>query len=530
MRWLKGITRFLAVGGLVVFLLSIGIAFFLKNTKDGRALAVQWQLTRIFQDHGHEVAWSRVLYESISPYLQKEIQDWSGGEQIRLFVKSRLHTARTALSVLTFIHVLQVVNVPERREPLFLFVFERPFQEGRDDPFKERSYEVTASPLTHQHEPFRYFHAGTAFAWGDLSLFPLEHYFLFEEIERRQSWVDETSRGVSFWGWNLGGPCFLLCCAVLLWFRFPAILVQVPVSLRKISLRWRPAYSLTGVPLDTTGKGDAAPEDIPADSRDAALREKREKIVLVHCIVFLCERAREKEQQAAKAERDALYRKMTALYSAAGPQTQDGIEGLLKQFPRGNNHGDLRRARALLRQVEMIDSDRTPARDSPASVEGITDGHPEAGPEEKDTLLTPPALSMRWLYGLLEDIAPLVTGAGGDPFVVSTILLYGFLRPGYRKFVMGDNFHGASFLHRRVEQKVDDVFLAFGRRILPEEIDKGFRLLEEGGLLLKQQHGKIGTRYSLNSRVRNAKTPEWGEVIRIIMRAAHKIQRAGGKG
>lgn len=538
MRRLKYVAMLLALAGLVVVLAGVGFSFFLKNTKDGRALAVQWQLTRIFQEYDHGVAWDRLSYARVSPYIQEEIRNWGGGEEIRIYISNRLHLTRTVLPPLTFVHVFEVVNIPQRGEPLFLFLFESPFQPGRDDPFKQQSYELVASPLTHRHGFLNYFHIGTAFAWGDLSLFPLERYFSFKEMEKRKSWVKKAQKRTLFWGWGIGGTCLFLGSGFLARFYFPVARPWIITGVKKIPLHWRSAYAMTGILLgamraqkENTDNGAPDRDDIQ-DKKD---RSARERILFLFCLLYCAEREMNDAREAARAEHEAIHKQIALVHSKASGEEQARIAELLNQFPRESGRVHLRKARALLRETLAIGAEReVPVTASLTLVEKIADdagGEKEPGFQEKDQTATDAdAPETRWLYGLLEDVDPYIKEEGGDPLVAKTIILCGFLRPKKQDPFVAGNYGRMRHIRENVQRKRGEVKRVFGRRLLLEEIEENFALLKKGGVIMENDTHPGRVVCSLNDDEKAVGYP-WCEVIRIANRARHQLLllRSGGR-
>lgn len=540
MKWLKRIASSLVVCGLLVLVLGPSMLRALKSTAFAQALIAQWKIKGVFEKHGHQVVWERIDgATSPSPLHTLAIEhiEKRGGWKI----PTRDYSSQTRENILptTLIHVKEVHGIASHGETVFFFLFEFlvPAEAAQrrvpslNDPFKTFP--------DHRHGSFFYYYLGKAVAWGDLSAFPLERYFPFEEIRGRQSWVEETHKRLLFWGWGIGGMCLLSGLGVLVWFYFPVTVAWVATGLGEIFLRWRPAYSMPGIPLGTAGRrkknsGENVPDQDSVPHPGAKDALAREKMLFICCLLYLRERELEEARTAAKAQRDALYQQVAGFCSEAVGDKQDRITELLKQFPRGSSRADIRKAQVLLREVRMISAEgEALASVFSAPAKSVANTASEEGSDFQKKALAATdaeALATRWIYGFLEDIDPYIKEKGGDPLIAKTIILWGFLRPKRQDSFVAGNYGRTRNIRENLKRKRGEVERVFGRRLLLEEIGENFALLKKGKVIIENDTHPGMAVCSLNDDEKAVAHP-WCEVIRIINRARRELLslRSGGR-
>ncbi len=408
-------------GGLVICGAGVYSGFFVENGVKDRVLVAEQRLTRIFQQHGHGVTWESVSYTALHPYLKENVQ--KGNWDINRDYSSVM--ARN-LSPMSFIHVLTLADAP-RGGLLFLFLFEDPVPPDRKK-MRSLTDAVTGSPvplIEHQHASSWHYYVGQAITWGDLSAFPLERYFPFEEINGRESWVreaQEVTRKTLLWRLGMGGACFF-AGAVFLGRNLPGrVSVAIGALLKRAGSLFRrrrevAASVLQGSPL--AGQSGA--------KRDASVARKEP---LQRDPLFLAKE---------RAEQNALHEEIEALYHSATGGAREKILRILSDFP-GNERVRLNKARGLLQQARMacgagrayvIISSAPRAPRVTTSVH--TGKEKQGGGLRNDTSVTNSRVSsLRWLIGLFADMESYIKAEGGDPFVVGCVVMLGFMRPTKR--------------------------------------------------------------------------------------------------
>jgi len=533
MKCLKWIAFSLAVCGFLLLVLGPPALQALKSTAFAQAVVARGKIKGIIEKHGHEVVWERIdgaAPSSLLYTLAIEQIEKRGGWKI----PTQDYSPQTRRNILptTLIHVKEVHGIASHGEPVFFFSIEflLPAEDAQilvllpDDTLKK-------SP-DHHHGSFLYYYVGKAVAWGDLSAFPLENYFPFEEMRERQFWVEEARTKAVFWSRITGGASSLLGLGILAWFYFPAVAAaaRVTTSLRNVPLRWRPAWSMTGIPLITVQEEHSG-GDIPVHQDSTA----RERVLLILCLLYLYESDLEEKRTAARAERDVLHQRIMEICSETEGGNQAKTATLLGRFPRGSSRTDLRSARALLREARMIDAEKEiSVTVSPAPVKKTADvvgGEKGADFREKVFVATDAeVLETRWLYGFLEDIDPYIKEAGGDPLIAKTIILWGFLRPKTRTPFVAGSYGRMRHIRSNVQRKGEKVRRVFGRDLRPEEIGENFVLLQKGGVIIESGTHSGRVVCTLNDDEKTLGYP-WCEVIRIINRARRQLLslRSGGR-
>lgn len=528
-RWRKWVARVLMAVGFLSFA-GGGVLFCaLKYTQVAPAWIVRRHITSIFERHGYPVLWEGpVGADSLAPHIKSEIRRWSvETEGWQMPTKDTTEVMQGWLKPGTLVHVLEVKEATLHGLALAIFLLELPISLQRTAGEHILSSGQPLRSLDHSHaDSMRYRPHALFGLWGDLAAFPLELQLPFDEVRERRQWVKHVRRMAKMFSVAVGAPCFflgffLLHLRYLCVFGNGVVAMARRVTLFSESLRTPAPVFLAHIDVDERNGG-----------KSAHARDTVSFLLCVFAVLSVLEQERARDRQ----EQEAIRARIQAHYDAAlDPQERGRLQKILNEFPGAKNLR-LKKARALelraLQQKGAIVPEATPAPMRKPVIEVPARKHQGKMAGEKETAETNDVLSMPWLYGLFEDIIPIIQKLGGDPLVVSTILLYAFLRPGYREFIVQDNCRDVSLLRRWVNGKLDDVFRAFGRRISPEEIDRGFELLKKGGLILeknKRERAGLGTPYSLNPHGRDARSPLWGEVIRITMRAADHIQMAGGK-
>ena len=121
MKVFRAIAQLLMWIGIAIFLCGIAFGSFIKDTKDGRALAAKWLISAIFNKYGHTFTWDSVLYKNLHPHLKTEVE-----KARKVGFNTTQNDALSAgrhISRTTHFHVVKILNVPPW-DPLFLFLFE----------------------------------------------------------------------------------------------------------------------------------------------------------------------------------------------------------------------------------------------------------------------------------------------------------------------------------------------------------------------------------------------------------------------
>ena len=203
MRVLHLFVRVSVVISLLVAIASCTGYAALKFVPGAQAIVLRWRLTKIFKNRGHVVVWEKPVEEGqLARHLQVEIKKLavaSNGWQIPTTDHSRAVGQR--LKNRTLVHVLEVKDVISVGSPLTIFLLEEPITSQRMIEMHTTDTEgrkVRIPP--HRHNHMQYLQTAALVAWGDLTLFPLENYFSFDELRGRRLWIPGIIRYISFWG------------------------------------------------------------------------------------------------------------------------------------------------------------------------------------------------------------------------------------------------------------------------------------------------------------------------------------------
>lgn len=516
MKLLESTTKFMVIFSLVSVLGSVGVLFFIKNTKNGRAFTVRRELTQIFQKYGHPVVWEGTSdYAVLVPYLRKEVERWAlttHGWQVPTEDYSK-STARY-FTAQTLVHVLTVDKVIPNGSTLIIFILEnvKPSWVEKTNAILP-SHDITKVPTTHRHYSLDYTLIYVVGMWGDLTEFPLEHFFPFPEVSvsERHAWVTRAQRKVCFFGAGFSALCLLLRYSILGRYHPHITFGRICALVEKFRRNPRPSHPREALTDNTEG------------ARDTQTRKDlwgRDNLVLLSSIQDIAARALQKERD--KAEQTALRMEIERLFAAADPDRRLKIERIIAQFP-GANRIRLNKARELLRQTQMLCTENTTS-----GSDHIQKSQPaiETQPDNASTTDVDRD-SMRQFHSLLADIDKYISEEEVDPFVTKCIILWGFMRPTANVPFVAGSYGPQQTILGNIEAKFSTIEETFGRRLSPEEMREHFKLLENRGVIvLKSGHGNS---YSLNDR-ENSVSPPWHQVIAIINHARWRLVslRSGG--
>ena len=489
-----------------------------------RSYVVQWKLTEIFGKHGHTMVWDApVNYEQVPLYLRNQIKKWeasTNGWSIPTGDYSK--EIGRHLTMGTFVHVMRVEGAIPNGSILAIFLFEQPASIRRGGTY---TVDLNNRPVRipeHQHRSVTYRQTYMLGVWGELTAFPLERYFPFDELRSREVWVPRARRSLCFWGGSIGlcSLCLGAAAAVFsergrLRQRLRSAIPRSKEAFTRFETMVRNTWQKQGHTTQIVARDNADPQGTADDDRTDP--------VFILCLLHICRQAQEEEvRNELKRLRDRqaeIRADIEQIHRAVKGKTAENIKMLLGQFP-SSKRVRIAKAENLLAQARRL-YEHDMATDTPSALMPENEG--TLLPRLEDQPITDDALD-RMIYELFVDTYPYIHAAGGDPIVTSAILL-SFVRPKTRTSFVGGSYASFEIIRSSTMGKSAETLRLFGKRILPEDIEHNWMILQKGGVIISHRrtgsgHGKLS--FSLNDKEESARVP-WNEVIRIINRARSEL-------